>query len=74
MTGKKTNTIKPSSSSLGPPHVSDLIHLKPPMDKQGYGAVGLLKKDPEKQKQLDISCLPFPVPCPLLNPSFWEAE
>ena len=35
MTGEMTNTIRPSASPPGLPHVSDLIHLKPPMDGQG---------------------------------------
>lgn len=45
MTGKMTNTIRPSTGSLGLPHVSDLIHLKLHMDGQCSGA-----GDPPKQK------------------------
>lgn len=52
MTGKMTNTIRPSTTSLGLPHMSDLIHLKPHMDGPCSGVVHPLKwKSLKKQKQ-----------------------
>lgn len=52
MTGKMTNTIRSSTASLGLPHVSDLIHLKPHMDEPCSGAIHpLMWKSLKKQKQ-----------------------
>lgn len=52
MTGKMTNTIRPSTASLGLPHVSDLIHLKPHMAEPCSGAVHPPEwKSLKKQKQ-----------------------
>lgn len=63
MTGKMTNTIRPSTGSLRLPHVSDLIHLKPHMDGQCSGAVDPLKWQSLKNKskrasQPVFSCSP----------------
>lgn len=64
MTEKMTNTIRPSAASLGLPHVSDLIHLKPHMDGQCSGAA-----DPLKQKSLENKSNRYFPPMPSCSPS-----